>query len=372
LLPSNTTIPWYVHITPWFGKSGHVNIGVNCNTVAWVQNFVEDAVRRGFNGCSIDWYGHGSFENQVTLKLQDYLRTRTDNQFKFCICFDKGITGLSESVLRDEIAYCQSQYFNDANYITVGTKPLLQFFGVANAIGDTAMANVKAATTGSSAFWQLQVSKISKSYVDGIFDWTHNWHNGVDSGDPYNINGLDSYFTNITSQPSKPCFAAPCAGFNGYLTDSVGWSKGKYLPRGDGECWISYCQEIDTQLTSQIVGIMVPTWNDWEEGSSIEGGIENDITVTAAIASPPTLTWSASGGTGDEQTINSYVVWARTYTGSDSDPLKYLATVATGVGTYDLSTAVGLTPGSTYKIYVEAMGQPCIRNKMSNGIDYTA
>jgi hypothetical protein len=133
--PANSSIPVYAHITPWFGHAGHVQIGVNCNTTTWVQAAIEDAAARGINGFIIDWYGEGSFEDQVTLKIQSYLASRPANTFKFAICFDKGLkdsTGatLSESVLQSAITYCQSQYFSDSNYIKISSKPVLHFFGL--------------------------------------------------------------------------------------------------------------------------------------------------------------------------------------------------------------------------------------------------
>jgi hypothetical protein len=364
LLPAAPTTPFYVHITPWFGKSGHVPIGVNCNSTQWVAAFVEDAVRRGFNGVSIDWYGQNSFENQVTLKIQSYLASRPANAFKFFICADKGIPNLSQATLISEINYINSQYFGDANYVKVSSKPLLQFFGIADVLGDSAMSAVKAGT--ATAFWQFfQSSLITKSYCDGCFDWTHNFLTGVNMSDPYNLTAVDAYYTAINAHPTKPCFGSVCPGFNGYLTRSVGWSKGKMLPRASGACWIARASEANSKYTSQIVGIMVPTWNDWEEGSDIEGGIENDITVTASRLTTH-LNWSASGGTGDESTIDHYEVIAS----NDDWAVLNSWSVAVGVGTFDLTTA-GLTAGTPYTFRVRAVGKACIRDHVSNVLSYT-
>jgi hypothetical protein len=369
--PANSSIPVYAHVTPWFGHSGHVAIGVNCNTTQWVASAVEDAARRGINGFVIDWYGEGSFEDQVAQKLKAYLATRAANTFKYAICFDKGLkssTGatLSQSVLEDAITYCQAQYFADSNYITISSKPVLHFFGVATVLGDTEMAAAKAATTGSSGYWMSQGSSlISKSYIDGCYDWAHPYASGVSGPDPYNLTAMDSFASAITAASSKKCFLSAYPGFNGYLTKTVAWSKGKYNPRNSGACMVATAGNANSNITSQIAAIQIPTWNDWEEGSQVEGAIENDIVVTAS-RSTTHLNWSVSGGTGDESTIDHYDVVAS----SDNYTVLNSWSVAVGVGTFDLTTA-GLTAGTTYTFRVNAIGKPCIRNQMSNVLSYT-
>ncbi len=98
----------------------------------------------------------------------------------------------------------------------------------------------------------------------------------------------------------------------------------------------------------------------------MEFGIENDITVSASI-STTNLNWSVSGGTGDETTIAHYDI----YESHDGQNVTFLASVNTGVGTYDLTTA-GLTAGTAYTIYVKAIGKPNVRNHTSAGVAYTA
>jgi hypothetical protein len=363
LIPSAPSVPWYAHITPFSGSSGHIDTGTNCNSTQWVAAFVEDAARRGFNGVSIDWYGEGHFSDQVALKIQSYLATRPANTFKFFLCADKGIAGLSQSVLISQINYIDSTYWGDSNYLKIGGNPLLQFFNVDSALGNTVMAAVKAAT--STAFWQFfQTGPIAQSYCDGCFDWAHPFASGVDLMDPYNLTAVDAFYTAIAAHSSKPCFGFTPPGFNGYLTRSVGWSKGKYIQQDSGACWLARADRNDTNYTSQIVGYM-SVWNDYEEGDQLETGIENDITVTASRVTT-NLNWSVSGGTGDESTIDHYDV----IISSDDWTVLSSFVVAPGVGTFDLTTA-SLTTGTPYTLRVQAVGKACIRNHMSNVLSYT-
>jgi hypothetical protein len=114
--------------------------------------------------------------------------------------------------------------------------------------------------------------------------------------------------------------------------------------------------------------VLGATLSDWEEGSQFESGIENYLAVAAAIASH-NVNFSVSGGTGDESTLDHYVIWYSP-DATITDPGRFgsihLGTVAPGVGTFDLAGR-GLIAGTAYKIYVEAVGKGQIRNHMSAG-----
>jgi hypothetical protein len=383
LIPAAPTIPIYAHVTPWFGHSGHVN-GTKCNTIEYVKALYADLVAAGFNGISIDWYGPGSFEDQFTQLWKTYCASVPGNTMKYLICADKGMksaTGgaLTQAVLQANINYIDTNYWSDANYALLSGSPILQFFGVreylkstqfggSDAAVDAAMSAVKGATT--AAYWQFfEESLIAKSYCDGCFMWTSNRSTGISGTDPFNLVRIAAIDTAFAAHPTKPCSLSFVPGFDGYTTGSVSWSKGKYLPRiypAHGSCWMSRAAQANSLYRSQYAFVMVPTWNDYQEGSQIETAIDTEQTIPASIA-VSTLTWSASGGTGDESMIYQYKVLAS----ADGVHISNSFVVATGVGTFNLAGA-GLTSGIHYTIYVEAIGQPCVRNKVSAPMTYVA
>jgi hypothetical protein len=113
---------------------------------------------------------------------------------------------------------------------------------------------------------------------------------------------------------------------------------------------------------------MADTWSDYEEGSEIETGIPNDITFATCSITGSNLNWSVTGGTGDESTIFAY----RIISSSDGKFGKYVATIAPGIGTKDLSTITDLEAGKTYDLYLEAVGINSVRSVFSNRMAYTA
>src|SRR5262249_19859032 len=102
LVPSRPDLRWFAHVVPWFrggGGGGHIDIGVACNSDAYVAALLADLQRRGFDGLVLDWYGQGSYEDQATLKIQSYLRAHPELGLKLVIMIDKGVPNLSQSVL---------------------------------------------------------------------------------------------------------------------------------------------------------------------------------------------------------------------------------------------------------------------------------
>lgn len=348
---------WYAHIVPWFGSSSHINIGVNNDTVGWVNAMLADVSARGFDGVIIDWYGQGRFEDSVTLLIQQQIQSYP--ALTFSIMVDQGSYGTT-AALETELAYIHSQYFNAGRYMLQGGMPVVFFFGVVSGV-DYATAK---ASVPQSMFWIFEgPGAAASSYVDGTFGWPSPFSTGVNPSDPYNLAADTSYLTQVAG--GKPAVPHISPGFNGTLTKTISWSLGKYLPRDSGKCWLAKAANLNTHIPSNVIGIQCATWNDWEEGSQIESPIQNDIIVTATL-SGSNFMWSVSGGTGDESTLTSYRVIA-----AEGGSAWLISTVAAGGAKHiDLSTA-GLQAETTYSVYVVAVGVGSVRNQVSNSVSYT-
>ena len=116
----------------------------------------------------------------------------------------------------------------------------------------------------------------------------------------------------------------------------------------------------------QIPYVQVATWNDYEEGTAIEDGVDNCYTVNASLSGSQ-LTWTllASDSTyASTATIHHFNVYF-----SDAAGNLYFATsnLSATANSLDLST---LVPSGTWSVYVEMVGQPLIINRMSNGMTY--
>ena len=99
---------------------------------------------------------------------------------------------------------------------------------------------------------------------------------------------------------------------------------------------------------NQLFAMQLVTWNDYEEATEIESGIDNCISISASV-SGSTLQWTI---TGDPSTIDHYVPYAS----SDGQALMSLGELPVDTGTLDLCN-LALSNGS-YFFYVQAIGKP--------------
>src|SRR5882672_1731484 len=116
-----------------------------------------------------------------------------------------------------------------------------------------------------------------------------------------------------------------------------------------GQTWLHTFSEINGLYNSgnQLADLQLVTWNDYEEGTEIESGIDNCFAVTASVAGG-TAKWSISG---NEKSIDHYVVFIST-DGTNLMPLTNLAT-----GNRSLNLCSFPIPNGKYKILVQAVGK---------------
>jgi hypothetical protein len=110
---------------------------------------------------------------------------------------------------------------------------------------------------------------------------------------------------------------------------------------------------------NQLPALQLVTWNDYEEGTAIEPGVDNCVTVTANSSSTSTLLWSV---TGNENTLDHFTV----YISSDGENLMPLQDVALNVRSLDLAS-LNLAPGK-YVFYVRAVAKAGLFNEISNPV----
>jgi hypothetical protein len=130
-----------------------------------------------------------------------------------------------------------------------------------------------------------------------------------------------------------------------------------------GQTWIQSFAEVGKFYSSgnQLPALQIATWNDYEEGTAIEPGIDNCVYLVPS-QSGTTISWTVNG---NENTIDHYTVFIST----DGNDLSKLTDIPNGTHAVDLSK-LGLSASTTYLVYVKAVGLPSIQNKMSPAIAY--
>jgi hypothetical protein len=113
----------------------------------------------------------------------------------------------------------------------------------------------------------------------------------------------------------------------------------------------------------QLQALEIATFDDYDEGTEMETGIDNCVASLTAGLSGQTLSWSiAFTSPGDEGTIDHYAVFYSTdgTTGENLTLLQNVAVTPANNGTYSLNLGTGLP--STAVIYVKAVGKSMLRN----------
>jgi PKD repeat protein len=351
----------YVHWMPWFGPSNHMNVGYDSSDPAQVARQVADMYSRGIDGAIVDWYGpESTHHNNATVALRD--ASAANGSFQFAITEDVGALNKCASTvgcdvtqkLISDLTYAWKTFEQSSAYLRYNGRPVVFFFGVEKYAIDWNRA--KANVPGQPLFINRNAGGFTKTASDGSFAWVT-----IDTTNRNNIglSYLDNFYSTALKYPAELPFASAWKGFDDTL---AAWSANRIMNQNCGQTWLSTWAELAKYYSAnnQLYAMQIATWNDYEEGSEIETGVDNCVSVSAAV-NGTTLSWSING---QENTLDHYTVSASL----DGQNLMPLADLAIGVNALDLS-AFALEPAQ-YTIYVKAIGRPSMSNKMSQPVSY--
>jgi hypothetical protein len=153
------------------------------------------------------------------------------------------------------------------------------------------------------------------------------------------------------------------SGYKGFNDALAAWGTGRLIQQQCGQTWLASMAESGKYYSAskQMLGIQLVTWNDYEEATELESGIDNCVTVSAT-ANGTVVSWTI---TGQANTLDHYTVFAS----QDGENLMWLADVPSSASKLDLAQ-FQMNAGS-YTVYVKAVGKPSLANKMSAGVSLT-
>jgi hypothetical protein len=373
-------------------------------------------------------------EDETTKKVRDNLAARCGGAqncpFYFAVVLDQGTftSGTDAcaanssqpaciySQMAADLDYANSStganYFGSNAYYKVGGRPLVPYFvSETNYLGqcDTASCTGPAGTcNSSSACWQ-QIWNSLKTHVAGYsngaplfvfrnsgafthvdtnggFAWAGHYlsYSGCTdttgyrtASDPIGVCYLDQFYNTSLSYQTQQIVGGAWKGFD---DTAASWGTDRYTPVDCGRTWLATLAEANHDpgtgpyysSSRQLPFLQVATWNDYEEGTAVEAGIDNCWSVSGSIGTNTVVSWSLSARAVEpnaatdatETTIDHYVVWDS----PDGENLTQVATVASGTHSTELSV-LPLGNGDR-TIYVEAVGKPFILNQMTPGMAY--
>jgi hypothetical protein len=342
----------------WFNESGHISVGYNSQDPTQVGKQIDDMQSRGIDGTFLAWYGADAYEDTTAkaLKQQSELR----NGFNFAIMIDHGTidwdtpAGMTPTqALIYHMNYVADNYFASPAYLRVNGQPVIMEFGMELVSPAIDWPTVRASVRGNP----LVVFRDSEGYGRPLSNGAYVWRPDGTLGD------LDDFYSTAVQNPSKIAIGGAAKGFNDTLAS---WTQNRHASEQCGQTWVNGISEANKYYSAnrQLQFIMVDTWNDYEEGTTIESGIDNCLSITASSTNQ-TIVWSL-GGQGQENTLDHYTV----YVSTDGQNLMQLTEVPTGTHSLDLS--VFSFPAGTYTAYVKAVAKTSLTNHMSGAVTFTS
>ncbi|MBZ5490495.1 MAG: PKD domain-containing protein [Acidobacteriia bacterium] len=368
LLYPGSTAKIYAHLVPWFGFGDHMNVGYVSSDTLQVQKQVNDMLSRGIDGAIIDWYGRGESSKHFAsydLATQAFMHeAELHPGFNFAIMHDAGALKTCAATvgcdvtqtLIDDLNYANITYSGSAAYLHSGGRPVVYFFGHEAYTID--WTRVRAGVAGNPMFIFRNGSGFTKPQTSGAFSWVE--PTTVSSTNLMAINYLDNYYKTALSFPTEYSTGSGYKGFNDTLAL---WGTNRIIGQQCGQTWLATIADAGKYYSTakQMLGIQLVTWNDYEEGSEIESGIDNCVTVSATVAG----TVASWGITGQMNTVDHFTVFAS----QDGANLMWLADVPTTTSSLNLAS-FGLNAGN-YIVFVKAVGKASLTNKMSAGVQVT-
>src|SRR5437667_114670 len=239
-------------------------------------------------------------------------------------------------------------------YLRIDGRPLITNFDVELHYPSINWSAAAASASTDPVFIFQDASGFTHAMTGGSYSWVR--PSTTDFGMTY----LTGFYSTGLGYPAMETIGASYKGFNDTLAS---WGLNRIMTQRCGHTWLQTFAKINSlyNSTKQLDALQLPTWNDYEEGTEIETGIDNCMSLSASL-SGNTLQWTVSGY---EDTLDHY----RVFISTDGQHLMPLTTMA--VGSRSLNLCSYTLAHRSYVLFVQAIGRPTIRNRMSRAVAYT-
>lgn len=348
----------YAHLVGWFGGTNHMNVGYSSTDPVQIRRQIEDMISRGIEGAMIDWYGQDTTSDKAALQI--IKEAEAHPGFTVMIMIDKGMLQAStcsgcsrQQALVQQLQYVEHTYFVSSAYARLDGRPVITNFDIEPSYSVDWQAARSSLASGPVFLFQHDTG-FSHVLSSGSYSWV------MPSTSDLGMGYLKQFYKAGKSHPGLQTVGAVYKGFNDTLAS---WGGSRVMGQDCGQTWLRTFSMINGMYDSgnQLDALQITTWNDYEEGTEIESGIDNCVSVSASMSASE-LRWHA---TGQENTIDHYKI----YVSNNGQDLMPLTDMEVGVGRTDMCSFA--LPQASYKLFVQAIGQPGMKNHMSSAVTYT-
>ncbi|HEX8924753.1 MAG TPA: hypothetical protein VF786_03125 [Terriglobales bacterium] len=266
---------------PWFGRSGHINVGYSSQDRTVLEKQIEEARSLGISAFVVNWYGQDhQFEDRSYALLQSVAAGTRD--FKIALMYDEDVDASDPTASAiNDLNYAYQRYIAPQSpvsnaYFRYNTQPVIFIFPKG---GRTDWLRVSRAVKS----WPEKPALIYKDPVpkwndafDGFYAWVQPGPKGwAPDGSNSGLDYLDNFYQTMNSKfPEKIVVGGAWPGFN---DSRASWSRNRKIDYRCGKVFEESLRAFRRYHGPQnpLPILMIETWNDYEEGTAIERGYNN-------------------------------------------------------------------------------------------------
>lgn len=261
----------------WFGHQSHIAVGYSSDDEHVLRDQIDRAKRMGIGAFVVDWYGDR--QPYIDRNYAELQKLAAKQHFQIAMMYDvSGVrNGDTNQVIADltmfHSLYLQPHAPGHKAYLTFENRPVIFVFPAGI---ETDWDRVRAAVNQWDPAPLLIGENIPGKYVndfDGFYPWISPGPKGWSAdGNNWGEDYLSSFYQQAVKHADKIIVGGAWASFD---DSKASWGENRHIAARCGQTlrdtmnlWRRYVPAGQT-----IPFVMIETWNDYEEGSAIEGGI---------------------------------------------------------------------------------------------------
>ena len=362
LYPGHTT-KVLAHYLPWWGadpKSRGVAVGYRSDDPAQARRTFKDMQARGVDGVIVDWYGQKDPQGQpdpidvAWRKSMPELAKFPD--LSFSIMVDSGTYNfnrckncdVTQTVL-SQLDYISRTYFSSRQYLRYDGHPVLFEFGL-DWSGKVDWSRIQAAHPEIS--WvHIHKQGFDRDYSAGAFVWIAPGF-AAQKVSVSNLSELKEFYRYARTHPAKIATGGVFKGFDDLLAAWAKPNEKHYMPQACGDTWLQTFDLVNQNYsaTRQLPFLQLITWNDYEEGTALESGIDNCVTLQTHLSGNALAVKMSHAATVDHLELYEELAGGR---------FRLMNQYAPDTAVIELPASASGT------LYLKAVGKPFFKNVLS-------
>ena len=265
---------------PWFGRPGHINVGYSTQDPVVLANQIEQAKELGISGFVVNWYGpRKEFEDRSYLLLQ---QAAAKSGFRVALMYDE-VTDRPQNATEDaleDLRYAYENYIGPSAptrdaYLHYEGRPVIFIFPKGL---NTDWKRVREyLDTWAERPWLIYKypSDRGTDSFDGFYAWVHPGREGWrPDGSNWGRSYLENFYHDMSSKHRDKI--AVGAAWPGFDDSRASWSRNRRMDARCGKTFADSLRLFRRYYSDErpLPFLMIVTWNDYEEGTAIERGLQ--------------------------------------------------------------------------------------------------